>query len=150
MAYSVNKVTLLGNVGADPEVRYTKSGKAVAQLRVATEEGWGDKKRTEWHSVVVWDKLAELAGNLAPKGSKVCVTGRLQTREYQDRDGNTRKATEVVAQDVVFLGSGKAESRGPGRSAEQRQPQRQGGGGYAAPPGVPYADDADIPFAPVV
>lgn len=149
MAYSVNKVIILGNVGADPEVRYTQSGKAVASLRVATEEGWGDNKRTEWHSVVVWDKLAELAGNLAPRGSKVCATGRLQTREYQDRDGNTRRATEIVAQDVVFLGSGKAESRGQARPPQGR-PQGQGGGGYAAPPGVPYADDESIPFAPVV
>jgi len=144
MAFSANKVIILGNVGADPEIRYTKSGKAVAQLRVATEEGWGDKKKTEWHSIIAWDKLAELAGNLAPKGSRVYVEGRLQTREYQDRDGNARRATEVVAKEIVFLGSGKAESRGQARPPQGR-PQGQGGGGYAAPD-VPYADDDSIPF----
>ena len=105
MAYSVNKVILLGNLGRDPELRYTQSGTAVAKFSVATSsrtKDGGDK--TEWHNVVAWDKLAELVNRLVGKGSKVYVEGRLQTREYTDKDGNRRWSTEVVAREMLREG----------------------------------------------
>jgi len=149
MGYSVNKALILGNIGRDPEIRYTQSGKAVTELRVATTEKWGrgenQTENTEWHRVVVWDKLAELCGRFLHKGSKVYVEGRIQTREYTDREGNRKWSTEIVARDVVFLdpkgsGGGGGYSGGGG-----------GGGGYSGGGGggqdqVPYADDEDIPF----
>ena len=105
MAYSVNKVIILGNLGRDPEVRYTQSGKAVANFSVATtsRRSKDGNESTEWHNIVVWDQLADLCGRFLNKGSKIYVEGRLQTREYNDRDGNKRRSTEVVAREVVFL-----------------------------------------------
>jgi single-strand DNA-binding protein len=137
MGYSVNKVILLGNLGADPELRYTKSGTAVANFRMATsvsvKSGDEYEDRTEWHSVVVWDKLGELCNEHLVKGRKVYVEGRLQTRKWQDRDGTDRYTTEVVAREVVFLdapqsGSGQRNAGG----------QRRGGGD---PYGDPYGSD---------
>lgn len=102
----VNKVTLIGNLGADPETRYTQNGKCVAELRLATTYGFGDKEQTEWHRVVVWDKAAEACGKYLKKGSKAYVEGRLQTRSYDDKEGNKKYVTEIVAHEVKFL-SGK-------------------------------------------
>jgi len=111
---SVNKVTLIGRLGADPEVRYTQGGQPVASLRMATSENWTDrdgqrKERTEWHSITVWGKQAELCGQYLAKGRQVYIEGRLQTREYTDREGINRKAVEIVANQIVFLG-GRGDS----------------------------------------
>ena len=123
---SVNKVTLIGRLGADPEVRYTQGGQPVASLRMATSENWTDrdgqrKERTEWHSITVWGKQAELCGQYLAKGRQVYVEGRLQTREYTDREGVNRKAVDIVANQVVFLG-------GRGEGGDSQGGWGQGGG----------------------
>jgi single-strand DNA-binding protein len=109
MAASVNKVIIVGRLGADPEIRYTPGGQAVATLRLATNEwsGTGESReeRTEWHRVVVWGKLAERCSEYLKKGRQVYVEGRLRTRSWEDRDGNKRYTTEIVASTVQFLGS---------------------------------------------
>ncbi len=108
---SVNKVILVGNLGADPETRYTASGDAVCNIRLATTESWKDKnsgeKReiTEWHRVVFYRKLAEIAGQYLRKGSQVYLEGRIKTRKWQDKDGQDRYTTEIEATDMVMLGS---------------------------------------------
>lgn len=106
----VNKVILIGNLGRDPEVRFTPSGQAVARFSVATTERWRDQQgqpqeRTEWHDVVVWGKQAETCGQYLAKGRQVYVEGRIQKRTYDDRDGNKRTVVEIIAQTVRFLGS---------------------------------------------
>ena len=139
---SVNKVTLVGNLGADPELRSTQSGQQVANLRIATSDSWTNKQtgnreeRTEWHSVSVWGKQAELCGRYLNKGRSVYIEGRLQSREYQAQDGLNRKVWEVVANQVVFL-SGKGDSPAQGANAtsgagwtqsspqQQRQPRQE-------------------------
>ena len=121
MAKSVNKVILIGNLGKDPEIKYTPSGAAVAKLTLATNERYKDKAgdwqdRTEWHNVVVWQRLAEIAGEYLKKGSKVYIEGRLQTRSWDDKTTNQKKyMTEVVAGDLVLLG-GRGEGGGGGDS----------------------------------
>jgi single-strand DNA-binding protein len=117
---SVNKVILIGRLGQAPEVRYTASGAAVANFSVATNESWVDKsgqkqERTEWHRVVVWGKLAELCNQYLAKGRQVYLEGRLQTRQWQDKDGQTKYTTEVQAQTVQFLGAGAGGERGQER-----------------------------------
>src|SRR5947209_12446561 len=115
----VNKVILIGNLGKDPEVRYTPSGQAVANFTIATNENWTDKQgqkqeRTEWHRVVVWGKMAEVVGQHLTKGRQVYVEGRLQTRSWDDKtSGQKRYATEIVANTVQFLG-GAGQSAGAG------------------------------------
>jgi single-strand DNA-binding protein len=127
---SVNKVILVGRLGQNPEVRYTPSGAAVANFSVATNESWMDKsgqkqERTEWHRVVVWGKLAELCAQYLTKGRQCYLEGRLQTRQWQDKDNQTKYTTEIQAQTVQFLGGGAREG------AEMNQDQGQGaGGGY--------------------
>ena len=111
MASGVNKVILIGRLGADPEVRYTTNGGAVANFNMATNESWTDKsgqkqERTEWHKVVVWGKMAEICGQYLTKGRQAFVEGRLQTREWTDKEGGKRYTTEIVAQNVQFLGTG--------------------------------------------
>lgn len=108
---SVNKVLLIGRLGADPEIRYTPSGAAVANFNLATNEFWNDKsgqkqERTEWHRVVVWGKQAQLCGEYLSKGRQCYIEGRLQTRQWQDKEGQNRYTTEVVANTVQFLGTG--------------------------------------------
>lgn len=125
MAGGVNKAILIGNLGADPEVRYTASGTAVANFRIATSETWNDKQgqkqeRTEWHRIVAWGRTAELAGEYLAKGRQVYIEGRIQTRQWDDREGNKRYTTEIVTQSMKFLGS-RADGGGGGRSG--------GGGG---------------------
>ena len=156
MAGGVNKVILIGNLGADPEVRFTPGGQAVANFRIATNESWTDKQgakqeRTEWHRIVVWGKLAELCGEYLKKGRQAYVEGRLQTREWTDKENKKNYTTEVVAQSVQFLG-GRAEGGG-GFSGGSGGPRGSGGdGGTGGPPpsggpedmGPPPGDD--IPF----
>ncbi len=142
MGSSINKVILLGNLGADPELRNTNSGTSVCNFRIATSEWDGKDKpeRTEWHSIVVWDKLADLCGQYLSKGRKVCIEGKLQTRKWEDREGNKRYTTEVVAREVVFLG---------GKDQQQRKDSGPPpGGGRSAPPvrSNPQDDESDIPF----
>lgn len=132
---SVNKVILVGRLGQNPEVRYTPAGAAVANFSVATNETWTDKngqkqERTEWHKVVVWGKLAELCNQFLAKGRQVYLEGRLQTRQWQDKDGQTKYTTEIQAQTVQFLG-GQAGERGQGMGQEYGQGQ---GGGYSRGP----------------
>jgi single-strand DNA-binding protein len=115
MAGGVNKVILVGNLGADPEVRFTPSGQAVANFRIATSENWTDKagqkqERTEWHRIVVWGKLGELCGEYLAKGRQCFVEGRLQTREWTDKENKKNYTTEVVAANVVFLGGPRGEA----------------------------------------
>lgn len=131
---SVNKVILVGRLGQNPEVRYTPSGAAVANFSVATNESWTDKsgqkqERTEWHRVVVWGKLAELCSQYLAKGRQCYVEGRLQTRQWQDKDGQTKYTTEIQAQTIQFLGAGAG-------AGEQRGAQREhadSGYGMGAP-----------------
>jgi single-strand DNA-binding protein len=118
---SVNKVILIGNLGADPEVRYTQGGQAVTELRMATSEQWTDKdgqrqERTEWHAVSVWGKTAELCGQYLAKGRKVYVEGRLESREYADKEGVKRKVWEVRADKVTFLDGTKRDEGRPSES----------------------------------
>uniref|UniRef100_UPI0013D32DDB single-stranded DNA-binding protein n=1 Tax=Myxococcus vastator TaxID=2709664 RepID=UPI0013D32DDB len=116
MAGGVNKVILIGNLGADPEVRFTPGGQAVANFRIATSESWVDKngqkqERTEWHRIVVWGKLAELCGEYLKKGRQCYVEGRLQTREWTDKENRKNYTTEVVANAVTFLGGGARDAQ---------------------------------------
>lgn len=111
----VNKVILIGHLGGDPELRYTPSGAAVANLRLATNEVWKDnegntQERTEWHRVVLWRKLAEIAGQYLKKGMQVYVEGRLQTRSWEDKDGVKRYSTDIVATNMQILGRREAEA----------------------------------------
>jgi single-strand DNA-binding protein len=155
MARGINKVILIGNLGADPETRYMPSGGAVTNLRLATSENWKDKntgdmqERTEWHRVALFGRLAEVAAEYLRKGSKVYIEGSLRTRKWQDKDGRDNYSTEIVANDMQML-----DSRGggaPGGTSE-------GGGGYGGPrggggpgPSQPGPDagggwDDDVPF----
>ena len=127
---SVNKVILIGNLGRDPELRYTQGGSAVANFTLATNERWRDKdgnnqERTEWHRIVVWGRTAENCAQYLQKGRSVYVEGRLQTREWEDKDGNKRNTTEVNALAVQFLG-GRGGSGGggddPGRGDSEEAP----------------------------
>lgn len=168
MAGSVNKVILIGNLGVDPEVRFTPGGQAVANFRIATSESWMDKsgqkqERTEWHRIVVWGKLAELCGEYLKKGRKCFIEGRLQTREWTDKEGKKNYTTEVVASNVVFLGGRDGAEAGGGQrqySRSQQQPTQpqQGPSDYDyGPPAGGGVDDSmgggmgggaddDIPF----
>jgi len=119
---SVNKVILVGNLGADPELRYTNTGTAVANFRIATNDQWTDKngekqERAEWHQIVAWGKLGEICGKYLKKGRPVYVEGRLQTRSWEDQQGNKRYTTEIVAQTMQMLGRpGEGTGEGAGAS----------------------------------
>lgn len=122
---SVNKVILIGNVGKDPEVRYTASGMAVCNFPLATSERFKDRdgqqqEKTEWHNIVAWRNLAEICGKYLSKGSQVYIEGKIQTRKYTDRDGNDRHATEIVADQMRMIGGGQRQGGGDrGRQQEQ-------------------------------
>jgi len=141
MSRGINKVILIGNLGADPETRHTAGGSAVTNLSLATSESWRDKQsgdmqeQTEWHRVVMFSKLAEIAGEYLRKGSKVYVEGRLQTRKWQDRDGNDRWSTEVVANDMQML-----DSRGGDQGSEpiKGQSTPMGGNDGNIEDGIPF------------
>ena len=145
---SVNKVILVGRLGQTPEVKFTPSGSAVANFSVATNETWVDKsgqkqERTEWHRIVVWGKTAELCQQYLTKGRQVYLEGKLQTRQWQDKDGQTKYTTEVQAQTVQFLGGGSAErgaSRGDSVGADA------GFGGNASYGGGSFGGGADAGF----
>ncbi len=133
MARGINKCILVGNLGADPEVRYSPSGAAVTNIRIATSEVWRDKQsgeqqeRTEWHRIVFFGRLAEIAGEYLKKGQQVYVEGRLQTRKWQDRDGNDRFTTEIVANEMQMLG-GRGGGGGSSASWDDAAEDQSGGG----------------------
>ena len=152
MAGGVNKAILIGNLGADPEVRFTPGGQAVANFRIATSESWNDKngqkqERTEWHRIVVWGKLAELCGEYLKKGRQCFVEGRLQTREWTDKEGKKNYTTEVVAKEVTFLGGRDGAGAGPrgGPRDDFGSPPPADMHESGGPSGPPASDD-DIPF----
>jgi single-strand DNA-binding protein len=139
---SVNRVIIVGNLGKDPEIRYTSAGKPIANLAVATSETWKDKntgekqERTEWHRVTVFDKLAEIVGQYLKKGSKIYLEGKLQTRKWQDKDGQDRYTTEILGSEMKMLSAkGEGESRAaPAQAASE--PARNSGNDF----------EDDIPF----
>jgi single-strand DNA-binding protein len=144
---SVNKVILIGNLGKDPEIRYTQSGEPIANFSLATNEVWTDKngerqERTEWHQIVVWGKQGENCGKYLKKGRPVFVEGRLQTRSWEDKQGSKRYTTEIVATEVVLLGQATAQQRSGSASGESTRPSSSTRG---APPSQ-RQDDDDIPF----
>ena len=159
---SVNKVILVGRLGRDPETRYTGGGQAVANFSLATDESYKDRngerqKRTEWHKIVVWGKQAEIAQQYLKKGSLIFVEGRIQSREWQDKEGQKRTSFEIVANNFRMLG-GRAEgaaaggggmgggtSRG-GEDLDQSAPAEEAYGGGAPAGGGPEISDEDIPF----
>ena len=154
MARGVNKAIIVGHLGRDPEMRYTAGGDAVANFSVATTEGWKDKQtgenteKTEWHRVVMFRRLAEIAGEYLKKGSQVYIEGRLQTRKWQDQNGQDRYSTEIVANEMQMLGGRGGGGAGPSDSYDQspqkpapRKPAQDQGAG------MPTSDfDDDIPF----
>jgi single-strand DNA-binding protein len=155
MARGVNKVILIGNLGRDPEVRYSPNGQAIANVTIATSESWKDKntgekqEKTEWHRVVFFGRLAEIAGEYLKKGSQVFVEGRLQTRKWQDKDGQERYTTEIVANEMQMLGS-RAGGGMPAESVNQDTSYAEAGGGNKKPAAKSPAGggdfDDDIPF----
>jgi single-strand DNA-binding protein len=169
MARGINKVILVGNLGADPETRYTAGGQAITSIRIATSESWKDKQtgemqeRTEWHRIKFFGRLAEIAGEYLKKGRQVYVEGRLQTDKYTDKDGVERYTTDIIANEMQMLGGnpgegggGGARSGGGGSSygGGGDRPARGAGGGSrpapSAPAGRPAQNDSfeddDIPF----
>lgn len=170
MAEGLNRVMLLGNLGADPELRFTQGGQAVLSLRVATTESYLDKdrvrrERTDWHNVIVWGKRGEALSKILGKGSSIFVEGSLRTSSYDDKEGNKRYKTEVVATNIILAGGrgrgasdeggggggggggyaprGGGGGGGGGRSAPQ---PRQDDGGHGDDYGFPGGGDDDIPF----
>lgn len=146
---SVNKVILVGNLGKDPEVRFTPSGQAVAKFPIATTDNWTDQsgqrqEKTEWHNVVVWGKQAENCGQYLAKGRQVYIEGAIRSRSYDDKEGNKRYVTEIVAQRVQFLGGGGGGGGG-GRGAQQYEGSGSGGGGFDDFGGGSIPED-DVPF----
>lgn len=145
MSGDLNKAQLIGRLGADPETRYMQSGKAVTNIRIATSERWKDKnngerqERTEWHTIVMFDKLGEIAAEYLRKGAQVYIEGKLQTRKWQAKDGTDRYSTEIVAHTMQMLGGGKRGEQSE-RPADRQQSSQQSAsaddGGF----------DDDIPF----
>ncbi|PSQ58296.1 MAG: single-stranded DNA-binding protein [Bacteroidetes bacterium QH_10_64_19] len=160
MARSVNKVILVGNLGDDPELRYTNSGAAVCNMSLATNESYTDQdgnevQQTEWHDVVAWERLGEICEEYLSKGSQVYFEGKLQTNEWEDRDGNTRYSTEVKARDMMFLdsnrqGAGDQGGRGggsqPGSPGGRRPGGGSAGGGEEQSEDDTFEPDDDLPF----
>ena len=169
MARGINKVILVGNLGSDPELRYTGSGTAVCNFSLATSESYKDRdgnqvENTEWHRVVAWARLAEICGEYLKKGRQVYIEGQLQTRQWEDKDGNTKYTTEVKAREMQMLGGRDDGGSGGGsrggsdddfgdldQSAPSR-PQRSSSGGSRQPAAAPSGgddwapDDDDLPF----
>lgn len=144
----LNKVMLIGNLGKDPEIRYTQSGTAVATFNIATTERWKDKDgqmqdKTEWHRIVVWQKLAEICGTYLHKGSKVYIEGKLQTRKWQDQNGNDKYTTEIIANEMKML-----DSKGAGEAGYSAG--NAGGGSqdsfYSEPPSGMMGGGNEVPF----
>ena len=161
MAKGINKVILIGNVGGDPEVRYMPNGNAVTTLSLATSESWKDKQtgekqeRTEWHNIVIYRKLAEIAGEYLKKGRPVYIEGRLQTRKWQTKEGQDRYTTEIIADQMQMLGGregGGGSSSYDASDEDQSRPQQTSRPAQAAPAQQPAsggdfdAFEDDIPF----
>jgi len=160
MARGINKVILVGNLGQDPELRYTGSGTAVCNLRLATNESYKDSsgewvERTEWHSVVAWARLAEICNEYLKKGSQIYIEGSLQTRNYEDKDGITRYTTEIKAREMMMLsGRGDGGSFGGGSSSREMaaSPAAVGNGSTTADKsdsdsgGMSFQPDDELPF----
>jgi single-strand DNA-binding protein len=150
MARGINKVIIVGNLGGDPETRYMPSGSAVTNLTVATNESWKDKAtgeqkdRTEWHKVAMFNRLAEVAAEYLRKGSQVYIEGKLRTRKWQDKSGQDRWTTEIVADEMQMLG-GRGGSGGGGGSAPMSSPSDSSAPSAPPQPGPDDFDD-DIPF----
>ena len=157
MARGFNKVILIGHLGADPETRAMPSGSSVANLRIATTESWRDKQsgeqqeRTEWHRVALFGRLAEIAGEYLRKGSQVYIEGSLRTRKWQDKQGNERYSTEIVANDMQMLGGRGGSGSGsgaagasPGAGSREPAPEYASGGSSGEGAGADFDDD--IPF----
>ena len=150
MARGVNKAIIVGNLGRDPEVRYSASGNAIANVTVATTDSWKDRQsgerqeRTEWHRVVFFNRLAEIVAEYLKKGSQVFIEGRIQTRKWEDKDGNERWTTEIVANEMQMLGSrGGGDMQGGPAPDSGSSPESSGGGSSG------FSDsefDDDIPF----
>ena len=154
MARGINKVIIVGNLGGDPETRYMPSGSAVTNLTVATNESWKDKatgetkERTEWHKVAMFNRLAEVAAEYLRKGSQVYIEGKLRTRKWQDKNGQDRWTTEIVADEMQMLGGGGGGGGGRGAGGGGSAPMDSAdsaGSNYAPQPGPDDFDD-DIPF----
>jgi single-strand DNA-binding protein len=142
----VNKAILVGNLGADPELRQTQSGQTVATFRLATSERWKDRQgqlqdRTEWHNIVVWGRLAEVVRDYLTKGSSVYIEGRIQTRQWEDQSGQKRYTTEIVANEMVMLG-GRGDGAGAGR-APARAAEKTGAARQDRPPFEDFPESAD-------
>jgi len=157
MARGINKVILIGNLGRDPQTRYTQGGAAVTNFSIATSESWKDRQtgeqqeRTEWHNIVCFARLGEIAGEYLRKGSKVYIEGRLQTRKWQDKDGNDRYTTEIVANEMQMLDGRGDAADGPARSMGERKPARSDARSepsYDSSATSDFGDDIDddIPF----
>ncbi|WP_405241168.1 single-stranded DNA-binding protein [Lentisalinibacter salinarum] len=150
MARGINKVILVGNLGQDPDTRYMPSGSAVTNLRIATSEQWKDKQtgeqkeRTEWHNVAMFGRLAEIAAEYLRKGSQVYIEGKLRTRKWQDKQGNDRWTTEVIADEMQMMG-GRGGGGGGGSAPMSSQDSGPSGGNYPDSGGGEEFDD-DIPF----
>ena len=146
MAKSLNKVMLIGNLGKDPELRYTTSGVAVATFSLATNESWKDQdgnlqERTEWHNIVAWRKLAEICGEWLKKGKKIYIEGRIQTRSYDDKNTGAKKyITEIVADNMIMLDGGGKGAAGGGESSSPASsiPEPAPGSGGAADDPLPF------------
>lgn len=142
MASGLNKAILIGNLGRDPEVRYTPSGMAIANFSIATSENWTNKEgqketRTEWHRIVAFGRLGEICGEYLSKGRQIYIEGRIQTREWEDKEGIKRYTTEIVANQMIMLG-GRDAGDGP-------RPQEPPIADYSGAP-IQSPDDDDIPF----
>jgi single-strand DNA-binding protein len=149
MGKSINKVILVGRLGRDPEMKYTSGGTPFCRFSIATDDNWTDKgsgekqERTEWHSIVVWDRLAEICNQYLTKGRLVYIEGSLQTREWDDKEGVKRKTTEVRARDMVMLGGGGSGGEGGGMPS---RPDSGGGPASSSGGGGSAITDDDIPF----
>jgi single-strand DNA-binding protein len=154
MARGINKVILVGNLGKDPETRYMPNGKAVTNFSIATSDSWTDKQsgdkqeRTEWHNVVLFEKLAEISAEYLKKGSQVYIEGSLRTRKWQDKEGKDRYTTEIVGRDMQMLGGrgGAGGQGGEASSGGARAAPERGSANSAPPPSDDGGFDDDIPF----
>jgi single-strand DNA-binding protein len=153
MSGSVNKVILIGRLGKDPEVKYTPSGAPVAKFSLATDEVFKDRsgeqqKRTEWHNIVAWNKLAEICGEYLTKGKQVYIEGSIRSRQWEDQAGNKRTAYDIVARDMRMLGSKADSDRAAAATAAAPSAERTPGERppAAEPPAEPEITDEDVPF----
>ncbi len=150
MSGSINKVILIGRVGRDPEIKYTPNGSPVAKFSLATDESYKDRngeqqRRTEWHNIVAWSKLAEICGEYLTKGKQIYIEGSIRSRQWEDQSGNKRTSYEIVARTMQMLGSRADSERGASAPASQERASQE----RATPPPPPSDDaitDDDIPF----